>query len=40
MEQMKKPSGAVPDSFSYVVTYKKNGKELEFNKAHHPDEFD
>jgi uncharacterized membrane protein YphA (DoxX/SURF4 family) len=40
MEQMKTPEGAVPDSFSIVFTYKKNGKQLEFDQSHFPGDFD
>lgn len=39
-EQMKTPVGAVPDSFSIVFTYKKNGKQLQFDQANFPADFD
>ena len=39
-EQMQTPAGAVADSFSIVFTYKKNGKQLEFDQAHFPADFD
>lgn len=40
VEQMKVPAGAVSDSFSLVFTYQKNGKQVEFDQAHFPDDFD
>ncbi len=40
LEQMKTPSNAVPDVFSIVFTYKKEGKELEFDQLHFPADFD
>jgi len=40
VEQMKVPAGAVPDSSSIMFTYKKNGKELEFDQQHFPADFD
>lgn len=40
LEQMKTPANAVPDSFSIVFTYKRNGKMLEFDQANFPADFD
>lgn len=40
LEQMKTPEGAIADSFSIVFSYKKNGKQLEFDQAHFPADFD
>ncbi len=40
LEQMKTPEGAIPDSFSIVFTYKKNGQQLEFDQTHFPADFD
>jgi uncharacterized membrane protein YphA (DoxX/SURF4 family) len=40
IEQMQTPAGAVPDSFSIVFTYKKSGKQLTFDQAHFPADFD
>jgi uncharacterized membrane protein YphA (DoxX/SURF4 family) len=39
-QQMQMPSGAIPDSFALHFTYQKNGKELSFDQAHFPDDFD
>ena len=39
-EQMQTPVGAVADSFSITFTYKKNGKQWEFDQAHFPADFD
>jgi len=39
-EQMQTPEGAVPDSFSHIFTYKKDGKQQEFDQAHFPADFD
>ncbi|GAC1440794.1 MAG: DoxX family protein [Sediminibacterium sp.] len=39
-DQMKTPAGAVPDSFVIMFHYKKNGKELTFDQAHFPYDFD
>ncbi len=39
-EQMKVPPGAVPDSLSIVFKYKKDGKEIEFDQLHFPNDFD
>lgn len=40
IEQMKTPADAVPDSLSIVFIYKKNGKQMEFNQANFPADFD
>lgn len=40
VEQMKVPQGAVPDSFAIMFKYKKTGKEIEFDQAHFPADFD
>ncbi len=40
LEQMKTPAGAVPDSFSIMFRYQKNGKEIEFDQVNFPDDFD
>ena len=40
IEQMKMPEGAIPDSFTIMFTYKKAGKELSFDQAHFPSDFD
>ena len=40
LNEMKVPAGAVSDSFSIVFKYKKNGKIIEFDKSHFPDDFD
>jgi len=37
---MKLPTGAIPDSFALHFIYQKNGKELSFDQAHFPDDFD
>jgi len=39
-EQMKMPAGAISDSFSIIFTYKKNGKQLEFDQENFPADFD
>lgn len=39
-EQMRVPEGAVPDSFAITFKYKKNGKVLEFDADHFPEDFD
>lgn len=39
-EQMQTPAGAIPDSFSIVFLYKKNGKQLAFDQQHFPADFD
>ena len=39
-EQMKVPAGAVSDSFALTFKYRKNGKEVEFDADHFPDDFD
>ncbi|MEN9686341.1 MAG: hypothetical protein RLZZ28_2127 [Bacteroidota bacterium] len=40
LEQMKTPAGAIPDSFSIVFSYKKNGQAVEFDQLHFPADFD
>ncbi len=40
VEQMKVPEGAVSDSFSLMFTYRKDGREVEFDADHFPDDFD
>ena len=40
LAQMKTPAGAIPDSISIMFTYKKNGKQMEFDQAHFPADFD
>ena len=40
LQQMKVPAGAVSDSFALSFRYKKNGKEVEFDQEHFPDDFD
>jgi len=40
IEQMKTPEGAVPDSFSIVFKYEKDGKPLEFDQSSFPADFD
>jgi uncharacterized membrane protein YphA (DoxX/SURF4 family) len=40
VEQMKVPTGAVPDSTSIEFIYTKNGKELRFDQANFPTNFD
>jgi uncharacterized membrane protein YphA (DoxX/SURF4 family) len=39
-QQMQLPDGAIPDSFALHFIYQKNGKELSFDQAHFPDDFD
>jgi uncharacterized membrane protein YphA (DoxX/SURF4 family) len=39
-QQMQIPAGAIPDSFALHFIYQKNGKELNFDQAHFPDDFD
>ena len=39
-DQMKMPEGAVSDSVDMTFRYKKDGKTLEFNQAHFPEDFD
>jgi uncharacterized membrane protein YphA (DoxX/SURF4 family) len=39
-QQMQLPAGAIPDSFALHFIYQKNGKELSFDQAHFPDDFD
>ena len=40
VEQMKVPAGAVPDSTSIEFIYTKNGKEVRFDQANFPSNFD
>jgi uncharacterized membrane protein YphA (DoxX/SURF4 family) len=40
IEQMKTPVNAIPDSLSIVFVYKKNGKQIEFDQANFPADFD
>jgi uncharacterized membrane protein YphA (DoxX/SURF4 family) len=40
VEQMKVPAGAVPDSTSIEFIYTKNGKEVRFDQANFPTDFD
>jgi uncharacterized membrane protein YphA (DoxX/SURF4 family) len=40
VEQMKEPAGAVPDSTSIEFIYTKNGKEVRFDQANFPSDFD
>jgi uncharacterized membrane protein YphA (DoxX/SURF4 family) len=40
LEEMKTPPNAIPDSLSIIFQYKKNGKEVSFDQAHFPDDFD
>ena len=40
LAQMEIPKGAVPDLFSIVFTYQKNGKEISFNQENFPVDFD
>lgn len=40
IEQMKAPANAIPDSLSIVFTYKKNGKQVGFDQANFPADFD
>jgi uncharacterized membrane protein YphA (DoxX/SURF4 family) len=40
VEQMKVPAGAVPDSTSIEFIYTKNGKEIRFDQANFPTDFD
>ncbi len=40
LEQMKVPEGAVSDSFALSFRYSKNGKQVEFDAEHFPDDFD
>lgn len=39
-EQMKIPAGAIPDSFAIVFQYKKDGKDVFFDQASFPADFD
>jgi uncharacterized membrane protein YphA (DoxX/SURF4 family) len=40
VQQMQVPAGAIPDSLTLNFVYKKNGKILNFDQAHFPDDFD
>lgn len=40
LNEMKMPVGAVADSFAISFKYKRNGKIIEFDKNHFPDDFD
>ncbi len=40
VEQMKKPANYVPDSTSIIYEYTKNGKQVQFDQNHFPDDFD
>lgn len=40
MEGMQLPVGAIPDSTVITFKYKKNGKEIEFDQNHFPDDLD
>ncbi len=40
LQQMKTPAGAVSDSFAMTFQYKKNGKNVEFDEEHFPEDFD
>jgi hypothetical protein len=40
MEGMRLPAGAIPDSTVITFKYKKNGKEIEFDQNHFPDDLD
>ncbi len=40
LEQMKTPAGAIPDSFSIVFAYKKDGKDISFDQSSFPADFD
>jgi hypothetical protein len=40
MEGMRLPVGAIPDSTVITFKYKKNGKEIEFDQNHFPDDLD
>jgi uncharacterized membrane protein YphA (DoxX/SURF4 family) len=40
LEEMKPPANAIPDSLSIVFTYKRNGKEVAFDQANFPADFD
>lgn len=39
IEKMKMPEGAVADSFAIKFVYKKDGKQVEFDAEHFPDDF-
>lgn len=40
VQQMQVPAGAIPDSLTLNFVYKKNGKIINFDQAHFPDDFD
>ncbi|MBY0482329.1 MAG: DoxX family protein [Chitinophagaceae bacterium] len=40
LQQMQTPAGAIPDSFALHFVYQKNGKQISFDQAHFPDDFD
>lgn len=40
LEQMQTPANAIPDSFSIVFTYKKDGKAISFDQMSFPADFD
>lgn len=40
VQQMQVPEGAIPDSLTLNFIYRKNGKILNFDQAHFPDDFD
>lgn len=40
VQQMQTPEGAIPDSFAIIFKYKKDGKEISFDQASFPDDFD
>lgn len=40
IEQMQTPADAIPDSLSIVFVYKKGGKQIEFDQANFPADFD
>lgn len=40
LQQMQMPPGATTDSFAIEFVYKKNGRELRFNQASFPEDFD
>lgn len=39
-EQMKTPAGAIPDTYSIMFTYRKNGRNIAFDQSHFPADFD
>lgn len=40
VQQMQMPAGAIADSFAIHFIYQKNGKQISFDQAHFPDDFD